>query len=62
MNKSEKETEFLVNCAKENNLYISGGSDYHGTNKTNILPAQLNTKNHYIDSSLLNILSQIKLA
>ncbi len=52
----EKEAEFLVNCAKANNLYISGGSDYHGANKTNILPAQLNTENNYIDSSLLNIL------
>ena len=54
---NEAEADFLVECAKNNNLYISGGSDYHGTNKTNILPAQLNTENNYIDSDLLNILS-----
>ena len=28
-----QETEFLLKCANENNLLISGGSDYHGTNK-----------------------------
>ena len=27
------EIKFLVDCAKENNLLISGGSDYHGLNK-----------------------------
>ena len=28
-----QETEFLLKCANEYNLLISGGSDYHGTNK-----------------------------
>ena len=32
---SEKQTNYLVNFAKERNLLISGGSDYHGTNKEN---------------------------
>ncbi len=45
-----KEIEFLLNCAKESNLLISGGSDWHGTNKT-VLIGQLNTENIYIDSS-----------
>lgn len=27
------ETKFLVDCANNNNLYITAGSDYHGTNK-----------------------------
>ena len=52
---NNSEIEFLVNCAKANDLYISGGSDYHGVNKTNIMPAQLNAENSYIDSTLLNM-------
>lgn len=31
---SKKEIEFLLEQAKNNNLLISGGSDYHGKNKT----------------------------
>lgn len=30
---SKKQTEYLVDFAKKRNLLISGGSDYHGTNK-----------------------------
>lgn len=30
---SNKQSEYLVNFAKKRNLLISGGSDYHGTNK-----------------------------
>lgn len=30
---SNDEIKFLVNCAKKHNLYITGGSDYHGKNK-----------------------------
>ncbi len=33
---SKEETDFLVDCAKKYNLLISGGSDYHGSNKNNI--------------------------
>lgn len=32
---SEEETNYLIDFAKENGLLISGGSDYHGTNKKN---------------------------
>ncbi len=30
---NRKEIEFLVNCARKNDLKITAGSDYHGTNK-----------------------------
>ena len=30
---TKKESSFLVKCALENNLCITGGSDYHGKNK-----------------------------
>lgn len=30
---NKKEIEFLLKCAKENNLVITAGSDYHGSNK-----------------------------
>lgn len=29
-----EEIEFLIQCANDNGLAITGGSDYHGTNKT----------------------------
>ena len=41
---NKEEFDFLVDCAKKNNLLISGGSDYHGKNKlvrpgdTNLTP------------------------
>ena len=53
---SMKEAEFLVQCALENNLLISGGSDWHGTNKT-VQIGVLNTDNAYIDSKNINILN-----
>lgn len=53
-----EEIEFLVNVANENGLFISGGSDYHGTNKT-INLCRLNTENKYIDSDKLTVLKKI---
>ena len=53
---NDKEEKFLVNCANKNNLLISGGSDYHGTNKKNISIAKLNVENKPINSNLLTIL------
>lgn len=52
---NEEESDFLVQCAKDNNLLISGGSDYHGTNK-NIPIGRLNSSDKYIDSSNVSIL------
>lgn len=49
------EISFLVNCAKKHNLLISGGSDYHGTNK-DIPLGKLNVENNFVDSSLLTVL------
>ena len=53
---SKSEIEFLIKCASENNLYISGGSDYHGENK-DIPIGKLNIDGLIIDSSKLNILT-----
>ena len=33
---SEEEIEYLLDFARKNNYYISGGSDYHGSNKKGI--------------------------
>ena len=52
------EAEFLVQCAKDNNLLISGGSDWHGTNKT-VPIGRLNTDDAEIDSDKINILPSI---
>ena len=49
------EIKFLVKCANDNNLFISGGSDYHGTNK-NIPLGRLNTVDVAIDASKLTLL------
>ena len=58
---SEQEEEFLLNCAKENNLLISGGSDYHGTNKKNIFLAKLNTDNNPVDINSITLLNCLNL-
>lgn len=50
------EAEFLVKCAKEHNLLISGGSDWHGTNKT-VPIGRLNCDDKEIDSSRINIIN-----
>ena len=54
-----EEIEFLVSCAQEKGLLISGGSDYHGSNKNNIQIGCLNTENKLIDSEKLTILERI---
>jgi predicted metal-dependent phosphoesterase TrpH len=51
---SDSEIEFLKDCANKNGLHITGGSDYHGTNKTVIL-GQLNINNTPVDSKELNL-------
>ncbi|MBR6126359.1 PHP domain-containing protein [bacterium] len=49
-----EEISFLIECANKYNLYITGGSDWHGTNKTVPL-GRLNCKNIFIDSSKINL-------
>ena len=56
---NQQEIEFLVQCANENNLLISGGSDYHGTNK-NIPLARLNSDDIPIDAKLLSVLKYLR--
>ena len=51
-----EEAEFLVKCAKEHNLLISGGSDWHGTNKT-VPIGRLNCEDKVIDSNRINIIN-----
>ncbi len=55
---STKEAEFLAECARKNHLLISGGSDWHGTNKTVIL-GRLNTDDIEIDSQKISVLNAI---
>ena len=43
-----EEIEFLKKCAEENNLKVTGGSDYHGENKT-VKFGSLNTEGIEID-------------
>jgi predicted metal-dependent phosphoesterase TrpH len=51
---SEEEIKFLVKTAKENNLFITGGSDYHGKNK-DIPLGRLNNKDIEIDAKNFTI-------
>ena len=51
---SDSEIEFLKDCAHKNGLFITGGSDYHGDNKT-VLFCQLNINNKPVDSKELDI-------
>ena len=53
---SMQEVEFLTKCAEEKALLISGGSDWHGTNKT-VKIASLNSDGVYIDSKDATILN-----
>ena len=53
------EIAFLTDCARQNNLFITGGSDYHGSNK-NIPLGRLNTQDIEIESSKLTILDKLK--
>lgn len=55
---NDKEIDFLKTVAKNNNMFISGGSDYHGTNK-DIELAKLNVDNRLIDSDNLSVLEKI---
>lgn len=57
-----EEVNFLINCANSNNLLISGGSDYHGTNKENIQLAKLNADSTPIDAENLTVLKYLGIA
>lgn len=55
---NKKEIEFLTNFSKENNMLISGGSDYHGTNK-DIELYTLNEDKSYVELENLTVLKEI---
>lgn len=57
-----EEVKFLINCANSNNLLISGGSDYHGTNKENIQLAKLNVDSTPVDAENLTVLKYLGIA
>ena len=52
---SKEEIDFLVRCAEENDLFITGGSDYHGANK-DIPLGKLNIYNNPVSADMLTIL------
>lgn len=52
---NKEEAEFLVKVAKENGLFVTGGSDYHGSNK-DIPLGKLNVEGRFIDAEELSIL------
>ena len=55
---NKQEIEFLVKCANSNALLITGGSDYHGTNK-DIPAGRLNVEEEYISPEKLTILKKL---
>jgi hypothetical protein len=56
---SDIESRILADIAEQNGLFISGGSDYHGKNKS-IPLAKLSSDNTFIPAEKLTILSQLK--
>lgn len=52
-----KKCEWLVSVAKSNGLLVSGGSDYHGKNKS-IPLGRLNSDEKIIDAENLSVLTQ----
>ena len=53
-----EEINFLVECANKNGLFVTGGSDYHGTNK-NIPLLRLNCEGVPVDSDKLTLLQHV---
>ena len=56
---SIEESEFLLECTKNNGLLVTGGSDYHGSNKNNIKIGELNVQNKSVEISELTVLESI---
>ncbi len=52
---NKDDIEFLISVARENNMLISGGSDYHGANKTVVL-GSLSENGDHVRSSELSVL------
>ncbi len=56
---NQEEIEFLVDCANKNNLAVTGGSDYHGSNKS-VPIAKLNVENLPVAKNLFTRFNLIK--
>ena len=56
---NKEEIEFLTECANTNNLLISGGSDYHGSNK-DIPLGKLNAEGLPVDGGLLSVIPRLQ--
>lgn len=56
---SGADTRFLLEQAQRHHLLVSGGSDYHGSNKKGIVPGMLNQDNTPVDAEALTILQAI---
>ena len=54
----EKQIQFLLETAEKNDLFTSGGSDYHGTNKT-VQLGELNAFGKVITSEKITLLQRI---
>ena len=57
---NKDEIEFLKSCANEYGLLITGGSDYHGANKT-VEIAQLNLEKTLVEAEELTLLKEINI-
>ena len=53
------EAIFLQECAKKNNLFVTAGSDYHGTNKKGISLGQLCVQDLYVSPENISILDAL---
>lgn len=56
---TDEQISMLVSVVKKNNLYISGGSDYHGQNKT-VKLGELSATGKAVDRDAINVLDIIK--
>ena len=56
---NREEIDFLLQQARKHHLFISGGSDYHGVNKT-ISLCELNSFGAPVDSSQLSLLTYLR--
>lgn len=56
---TNEEALFLEDCAQKNNLFVTAGSDYHGTNKNGINLGQLSSDTTMPQKEQITILSVI---
>ena len=58
---SKNYSDFLLSYANKNNLLISGGSDYHGSIKSNLSLGKLNEENIPIDIDRITFIDKINI-